>query len=560
MKIGVSLPVREIANDLAASSRHASGTRNLDYRYDALGNLTSKTSNVNADADVTGYTYSSTKPNALTSVRVGTENLTLTHDTVGNVTAINSNSGEDKAFTYNAHNLATSIRVTNHQGSRVAEETFEYGPDNQRYLKKTVSVSNGRTTTSYTVYAHGGKIERIIASNGYTTKKIRVTGKVTVRTTPSRYPRWSRVYHYALHRDHLGSVYTTTDDNGTAGTAITHDPFGGGRRHDWSRGSTQSERVASLESLAYRYVRTGLTGHEALERTGITHMNGRLYDPVIGRFLNADPYVQSPGFSQSHNRYSYVMNSPTGLVDPSGYRSCQSFGDTGSGDGDSGSTGFGFRITSCPGPTTPPGGLPPGLIEEIERQVYEGIANEIYRSESVMINASEHSVWDHGINAPVPIADGEYFSTDCEGDVRCVLKNPDLVTKANRLGKYFNDHELGELVITGGDSYQCGSSVCSSSTGEVIENRNSGSHHSPRSRTIGGVTMTGGNTAFDIRSWSLPESTIKGLSSTLEKALKGLGLVVLVDPRGQTDEYGVYKSIPHIHFTCIGCEGHVPRE
>ena len=212
-------------------------------------------------------------------MRVGTENLTLTHDTVGNVTAINSNSGEDKAFTYNAHNLATSIRVTNHQGSRVAEETFEYGPDNQRYLKKTVSVSNGRTTTSYTVYAHGGKIERIIASNGYTTKKIRVTGKVTVRTTPSRYPNWSRVYHYALHRDHLGSVYTTTDDNGTAGTAITHDPFGGGRRSDWSRGSTQSERVASLESLAYRYVRTGLTGHEALERTGITHMNGRLYDP-----------------------------------------------------------------------------------------------------------------------------------------------------------------------------------------------------------------------------------------------------------------------------------------
>ena len=40
-----------------ASSRHASGTRNLDYRYDTLGNLTSKTSNVNADADVTGYTY-----------------------------------------------------------------------------------------------------------------------------------------------------------------------------------------------------------------------------------------------------------------------------------------------------------------------------------------------------------------------------------------------------------------------------------------------------------------------------------------------------------------------
>ena len=66
-------------------------------------------------------------------------------------------------------------------------------------------------------------------------------------------------------------------------------------------------------------MRTGLTGHEALDKTGITHMNGRLYDPAIGRFLNADPFVQSPGFSQSHNRYSYVMNSPTGFTDPSGY-------------------------------------------------------------------------------------------------------------------------------------------------------------------------------------------------------------------------------------------------
>ena len=402
----------------------------MDYSYDALGNLTSKTSNVLADADATGYTYSSTKPNAVTSVRVGTENLALRYDATGNVTSIDSAIGNDRAFTYNALNLATSITMTDSGGRKVASETFEYGPDNQRYLRKTEHVRGNQTYTTYTVYAQGGRIERIIASNGYTTKKIRVTGKVTVRTTPSRYPNWSRVYHYALHRDHLGSVHTTTDDNGTAASPITHDPFGEGRSSDWSRGYSEQARVADLDDQAYRYIRTGLSGHEALDRIGITHMNGRLYDPLIGRFLNADPFVQSPGFSQSHNRYSYVLNSPTGLVDPSGYQFCSSFGNRGSGDEGSGNAGFSFRITSCPGPTTPPGGLPPGLIEEIERQVYEGIANEIYRSESVMINASEHSVWDHGINAPVPIADGEYFSTDCEGDVRCVLKNPDLVDQS----------------------------------------------------------------------------------------------------------------------------------
>src|SRR5260221_2343552 len=48
-------------------------------------------------------------------------------------------------------------------------------------------------------------------------------------------------------------------------------------------------------------------------------MNGRVYDPTIGRFLSGDPVVQAPLMSQSLNRYSYVVNNPLSLVDPSGY-------------------------------------------------------------------------------------------------------------------------------------------------------------------------------------------------------------------------------------------------
>ncbi len=47
-------------------------------------------------------------------------------------------------------------------------------------------------------------------------------------------------------------------------------------------------------------------------------MNGRLYDPVVGRFLNPDPYVQDPGFTQNYNRYSYCLNNPLKYTDPSG--------------------------------------------------------------------------------------------------------------------------------------------------------------------------------------------------------------------------------------------------
>jgi uncharacterized protein RhaS with RHS repeats len=48
-------------------------------------------------------------------------------------------------------------------------------------------------------------------------------------------------------------------------------------------------------------------------------MNGRIYDPLLGRFLSADLVVQAPGNLQSYNRYAYVMNNPLSLVDPSGF-------------------------------------------------------------------------------------------------------------------------------------------------------------------------------------------------------------------------------------------------
>ena len=48
-------------------------------------------------------------------------------------------------------------------------------------------------------------------------------------------------------------------------------------------------------------------------------MNGRIYDPTLGRFLQADPNIQAPLNSQNYNRYSYVLNNPMSYTDPSGY-------------------------------------------------------------------------------------------------------------------------------------------------------------------------------------------------------------------------------------------------
>ena len=47
-------------------------------------------------------------------------------------------------------------------------------------------------------------------------------------------------------------------------------------------------------------------------------MNGRLYDPLLGRFLSPDNYVQEPFNTQNLNRYSYCLNNPVKYTDPSG--------------------------------------------------------------------------------------------------------------------------------------------------------------------------------------------------------------------------------------------------
>jgi hypothetical protein len=48
-------------------------------------------------------------------------------------------------------------------------------------------------------------------------------------------------------------------------------------------------------------------------------MNGRMYDPTIGRFLSPDPVLQFPNYTQGLNPYSYALNNPLRFVDPDGY-------------------------------------------------------------------------------------------------------------------------------------------------------------------------------------------------------------------------------------------------
>ena len=122
-----------------------------------------------------------------------------------------------------------------------------------------------------------------------------------------------------FHNDHLGSIIAVSVDQvGAADAEIeeqySYDPWGNRRDHsNWTPFADLETATANLETDR------GFTGHEMLDNVELVHMNGRIYDPVIGVFLSADSFIQSPYNLQSHNRYSYVVNNPLTLTDPSGH-------------------------------------------------------------------------------------------------------------------------------------------------------------------------------------------------------------------------------------------------
>lgn len=112
-----------------------------------------------------------------------------------------------------------------------------------------------------------------------------------------------------LHRDYQGSIVAITNQAGQVVEKRLYDAWGEVIKVQDGQGNVLN---------GFKVLDRGYTGHEHLHSVGLIHMNGRLYDPKLHRFLQPDNYIQDPYNTQNYNRYAYVLNNPLKYTDPSG--------------------------------------------------------------------------------------------------------------------------------------------------------------------------------------------------------------------------------------------------
>ena len=102
----------------------------------------------------------------------------------------------------------------------------------------------------------------------------------------------------------FGSITHTVDMNGSVRNEYDYDTFG-------TRTHVKTASTGSNQHFGY-------TGEMFDAESGLLYLRARYYDPSIGRFISADPYLGRMAEPVTQNRYIYVHNNPLLYADPSG--------------------------------------------------------------------------------------------------------------------------------------------------------------------------------------------------------------------------------------------------
>lgn len=308
----------------SAVIRKQNGTRlqAFGYRFNNIGQLTQRSNSLNGKVEE--FAYDELNRLIMSKLNTGKDSVKLSYDATGNIIYKSDvgfysygdvNSGPhqviqialDNKICVPGFNIATTYssmgKVSKIEKDSLRMEVYYNGAD-QRCVQK-LFVHDTLVSTKYYI---GNSYE-------YTIKKDTISEASFIRDYEgviAVYYRNNKVgtqFQY-LGKDHIGSTTLITDSLANVVSVLSYDAWGKRRKSDWTYNTD------STLSLIYQ---RGFTGHEHYDLFDIIDMNGRIYDAVLGRFLSADPNISDIEDLQSFNRYSYVLNDPLTLTDPSGY-------------------------------------------------------------------------------------------------------------------------------------------------------------------------------------------------------------------------------------------------
>ncbi len=248
-----------------------------EINYLPNGNIGNKT-------QIGSYSYSNAKPNAVVSVE-NTDNL---------ISEFNQD------ITYTAFNKAQQIIEGNYKLD------YAYGAFEER---KTSVLTNTVNNSVVCERLYLDAFEKTI-QNGNIYEVTYINAPTGLAAIFVKENGNSGKMHY-VYADNLGSLTTLIDDAGNK-TEQSFDAWGNKRNPaDWT-----TSNIPTVPDWLYR----GYTGHELLNDFALINMNGRMYDPLLGRMLSPDKFLQDPTNTQNYNRYSYTLNNPLKYTDPSGWQ------------------------------------------------------------------------------------------------------------------------------------------------------------------------------------------------------------------------------------------------
>ena len=309
---------------------------NKIFCYDMKGNLTSRTDEIRHLSE--SFTYDAL--DRLTEVSGENGNVQeIRYDEAGNIiykTGLGNVSyivgtnkiGSVKGETYKLPAFDevryTSFNKISEMRRNVSENplryyvlSIDYGTDKSKKVEKTSLFVGGCGQNFENHYQHTKKkvfvndlySEEIMDGHTKSLNYILAGGKAVAVHEMEDNNTANDVY---VHYDNLGSVVAYSNETGNIIEELSYDAWGRRRNAEtWEYFTLSNDSISEYSK--------GFTGHDHIDMFDVVNMDGRMYDPLVGRFMSPDPIVQMPEYTQSLNRYAYCVNNPLSLTDPTGY-------------------------------------------------------------------------------------------------------------------------------------------------------------------------------------------------------------------------------------------------